>query len=97
MKKLIKKLSRWTIQKELSPRKLRIAMFLTTILFIALIGIVTQPSLALPDGAVARLGKEYIGEGDRAVQFSPDGTLLTVATSVDVYLYGAQTHGEVAF
>jgi len=103
MKKLIKKFTvrrglhpRHTIQKGLYPRKPRIAMLLTTILSIVLIGIVTQPSLALPDGAVARLGKGSIGDRDRAVQFSPDGTLLAVATSIGVWLYDAQTYDEVA-
>jgi len=53
-------------------------------------------AIALPEGAVARLGKGSISWEDRAVQFSPDGTLLAVATSIGVYLYDVQTHNEVA-
>jgi WD40 repeat protein len=55
-------------------------------------------AIALPEGAVARLGKGRIsGNYDRAVQFSPDGKLLAVETAIGVYLYDAQAHDEVAF
>lgn len=90
-----------TVQKELHIRQIRcknhIAIILTTILFIMSSALVTQPLLALPDGAVARLGKGGISWRDRAVQFSSDGTLLAVATSIGVYLYDTQTLDEVAF
>ena len=46
---------------------------------------------ALPEGAVARLGKGEI----RDVQFSPDGTRLAVATSIGIWLYNAHTGAEV--
>ena len=100
MKKLIKKFTvprglypRPIVQRELYPRQVgcKIAMFLTTILSTVLIGVVTQPSLALPDGAVARLGKGWISGG---VQFSPDGNLLAVATSAAAKLKEL-TYGNV--
>ena len=46
----------------------------------------------LPDGAVARLGKG----GTRDIAFSPDGTILAVATSSGVWLYDAHTQKELA-
>ncbi len=55
------------------------------------------PAQALPDGAVARLGKGGIGWGDRVVAFSPDGATLAVATSIGVYLYNFTTLEEIAF
>ena len=49
-----------------------------------------------PAGAFARLGKGRIGDGDRAVAHSPDGTRLAVATGIGIWLYDARTHAEVA-
>ena len=49
----------------------------------------------LPDGALARLGKGSIGEGDRAVAWSPDGTRLAVASSIGIWLYDTDTGAEV--
>jgi WD40 repeat protein len=46
----------------------------------------------LPDGAIARLGKGSIWD----VQFSPDGKILAVATSIGIWLYDAQTYQEMA-
>ena len=44
--------------------------------------------LSLPEGAVARLGKGTIN----AVQYSPDGTYLAVATSIGIWLYDTTTY-----
>ena len=52
--------------------------------------------LGLPDGALVRLGKGSIGEGDRAVAWSPDGTPLAVASSIGIWLYDTDTGAEVA-
>ena len=49
----------------------------------------------LPEGALARLGGRLSG-GDRTVVYSPDGTLLAVATEVGIWLYEARTGTEVA-
>ncbi len=46
----------------------------------------------LPDGAKYRLGKGAIA----AIQFSPDGSLLAVASSVGIWLYDAATGRELA-
>ena len=45
---------------------------------------------ALPRAAKARLGKG----GIRAIQFSPDGTLLAVSSNIGVWLYDVQTGKE---
>ena len=45
----------------------------------------------LPDGAIARLGNGRLGEGDRAVSFSPDGQRLAVASGIGVWLYDVAT------
>ena len=52
---------------------------------------------ALPEGAVARLGKGIISGEDRAIVFFPDGSMLAVATSTGVYLYNPSTFAEVSF
>ena len=46
----------------------------------------------LPEDAKARLGKGRISE----IQYSPDGTILAVASGVGIWLYDATTHQEVA-
>ncbi len=50
----------------------------------------------LPDGAIARLGKGGVSYRDRGIAFSPDGSLLAVATSMGVWLYDAETFDELA-
>ena len=42
----------------------------------------------LPEGAIARLGKGTIN----AVQYSPDGAYLAVATSIGIWLYDTTTY-----
>ena len=46
----------------------------------------------LPEGAKARLGKGTITGN---IQYSPDGSLLAVASSIGVWLYDAETHQEI--
>ena len=46
----------------------------------------------LPEGAIARLGKGRIQE----VAFSPDGSLLAVASRIGIWLYDAATSRELA-
>ena len=46
----------------------------------------------LPEGAIARLGKGRIEE----VAFSPDGSLLAVASSIGIWFYDAATSRELA-
>jgi len=49
--------------------------------------------MALPDGAIRRLGKGKVTE----VAFSPDNKYLAVGGSVGVWLYDAVTFAEVGF
>ena len=49
----------------------------------------------LPAGAF-RLGKGVLGEGDRAVAFSPDGQRLAVASGIGVWLYEVATSRAMA-
>ena len=68
------------------------------LLILTILMILSTTAQALPEGAVARLGKGGFDWGDnRTVQFSPDGTLLAVATSIGVWLYDAQTYDDLAF
>ena len=50
----------------------------------------------LPKGALARIGKGAIGNGDRTLAYSSDGTRLAVASKVGIWLYDAHTSTEVA-
>ncbi len=52
--------------------------------------------LILPKGAIARLGKGGVTYRNRGIAFSPDGSLLTVATSIGIWLYDAETFDEIA-
>ena len=45
----------------------------------------------LPAGAIVRLGKGEISQGERVVAFSPDGERLAVATAIGVWLYDVKT------
>ena len=47
----------------------------------------------LPEGAKARLGKGWISGN---IAYSPDGTLLAVASSIGIWLYDTGTYQEVA-
>ncbi len=47
---------------------------------------------SLPEGAVARLGKG----SPKEVQYSPDGTLLAVVSSIGIWLCDTTTYQEVA-
>lgn len=65
---------------------------LAILLTFAILTIISTTAIALPEGAVARLGKGMISD----VQFSPEGGLLAVATSIGVWLYDTQNYDEVA-
>lgn len=50
-----------------------------------------SPQWHLPEGAKARLGKGYVSE----VDYSPDGTILAVASGIGIWIYDAQTGEEL--
>ena len=80
----------------------RLALLLVGVLFVQDSRAEDYTRFSLPDGALARLGKGYIGGGDsysssdRAVAYSPDGTRIAVAGSIAIWLYDAATGAEVA-
>ncbi len=45
----------------------------------------------LPDGAIARLGKGRLSQGERAVALSPDGRMLAAASTIGIWLYDWET------
>ena len=45
----------------------------------------------LPEGAIARLGKGSAKD----VKYSPDGTLIAVASNIGIWIYDAQTYQEI--
>ena len=49
-------------------------------------------TLSLPVGAIGRFGKGEV----RAVTFSPDGNMFAVGSSAGIWLYDAETQGELA-
>ena len=49
-------------------------------------------NLQLPEGATKRMGKGDIYQ----LQFSPDDTVLGVATSIGILIYDAETYQEIA-
>ena len=53
------------------------------------------PTWYLPDGAMTRLGKGRISEGDKAVAFSPNGQFLAVASSIGIWIYDERTLREL--
>ncbi len=46
----------------------------------------------LPDGAIARLGKGRIND----MEYSPDGSILAVATTIGIWVYDTDTYQEQA-
>jgi len=50
-------------------------------------------AMALPDGAIRRLGKGEVTE----VAFSPDNKYLAVGGSIGIWLYDAVTFAEIGF
>ncbi len=46
----------------------------------------------LPEDAKARLGKGRINQ----IQYSPDGTILAVASNIGIWFYDTKTHQEIA-
>ena len=72
--------------------KSTLIFIISTVLFVSTLFLPTtfaqdHTQLNLPEGAKARLGKGYI----RDAQYSPDGTLLAVVSSIGIWIYEAQT------
>ena len=62
------------------------------ILHIGLVNIYAQDytQWELPDGTIARLGKGRIND----MEYSPDGTILAIATTIGIWIYDTETYQE---
>ena len=70
----------------------KFSLLLVSMLFLQNSGAQDYTQWGLPEGAKARLGKGHINE----MQYSPDGTVLAVASSIGIWLYDAAPYKEVA-
>ena len=75
----------------------KLTLFTLTLLLIAALALTPataqeSPRWGLPEGATLRLGKGRITE----IVYSPDDTLLAVASSIGIWLYDTATYQEVA-
>ena len=77
-------------------RLFNLVLLLVVVLFVQASHAQDDTRLSLPDGAIARLGKGYVGKSDRAVAFSRDGQRLAVASSIGIYLYDVATSRELS-
>ena len=50
----------------------------------------------LPDGAIARLGKGGLSQGERAIALSPDGRMLAAVSRIGIWLYDVESLQPVA-
>ena len=73
-------------------RYLILALLLMSTLFLSNGSAQDYTTWGLPDGVKIRLGKGKIS----AVEFSPDGSQIAVASSVGIWLYDVQTGKELA-
>lgn len=69
-------------------------IYLLLLLQIGILNIYAQDytQWELPDGAIARLGKGRIND----MQYSPDGSILAVATTIGIWVYDTDTYQEQA-
>ena len=80
-------------------RTLKIRLFPFVVLLVAVPGVSdsrARDQFHLPEGALARLGNGTVASHSRSVVYSPDGTRLTVASSVGIWLFDTDTGDEVA-
>ena len=71
-----------------------ISLLLLLLLQIGILNIYAQDytQWELPDGAIARLGKGRIND----MQYSPDGSILAVATTIGIWVYDTDSYQEQA-
>ncbi len=79
--------------------KIKTRLFMLTLVIVSSLSILPcfaqyEPytQLSLPEGAKARLGKGSVTQ----IAYSPDGSMLAVASSVGIWLYDAETYQELA-
>ena len=69
-----------------------LTIFFVSMLFQANVSAQDYTQWHLPEGAKARLGKGTITGNSL---YSPDGSLIAVASSIGVWVYDAETHQEI--
>lgn len=78
---------------------MKLAIFMAILLSLAFLSFTQEKETVtpFPEGAVARLGLGLIGNGDRAVAFSPNGEYLAVAQWTGIALLDAEALELVQF
>ena len=65
-----------------------VTLFILSALFLLSTSVEGDTPLGLPEGAKARLGKDHITGN---ITYSPDGTRLAMASSIEIWIYDAHT------
>ena len=66
--------------------KITVTLFILSALFPLSTSAQGDTQLGLPEGAKARFGKDHITGN---ISYSPDGTRLAMASSLEIWIYGA--------
>ena len=69
-----------------------VILFILAALFLLSTSVQGDTQLGLPEGAKARLGKDHITGN---ITYSPDGTRLAMASSIEIWIYDAHTGEEL--
>ena len=72
--------------------KITVTLLMLCVLFPLNTSAQGNAKLGLPEGAKARLGKDHITGN---ITYSPDGTRLAMASSVEIWIYDAHTGEEL--
>ena len=72
--------------------KITVTLLMLSALFLLSISAQGNTQLDPPEGAKARLGKDHITSN---ITYSPDGTRLAMASSIEIWIYDAHTGEEL--
>ena len=70
-----------------------VTLLILAALFLLSTSVQGNTQLGLPEGAKARLGKDHITGN---ITYSPDGTRLAMASSIEIWIYDVHTGEELA-
>ena len=85
--------NRYTSKKGSVSIKTTVTLLMLSALFPLSTSAQGDTQLSLPKGAKARLGKDHITGN---ITYSPDGTRLAMASSIEIWIYDAHTGEELA-